>query len=159
MSTQRIATFTALGLLPLLAAAATPETLEAFPDAEAGMVRFVIPLPEMPRADENYSVELVAGRVIQTDGVNRLRMDTTLEAKPLEGWGYTFYEMTGTGNVASTLMAPPPDAEPVDAFVGGTPLTIRYNSRLPVVVYAPEGFEVRYRIWAAAEEHISAREG
>jgi serine protease inhibitor ecotin len=26
---------------------------------------------------------------------------------------------------------------------------IRYNTRLPVVVYAPEGVEVRYRIWSA----------
>jgi serine protease inhibitor ecotin len=29
---------------------------------------------------------------------------------------------------------------------------IRYNSRLPVVVYAPEGAEVRYRIWSAPPE-------
>ena len=123
------------------------------------MVRFVIPLPEMSRSDDDFTVELIAGRVIQTDGVNRLRMDTKLEPRPLEGWGYTYYDMTGSGQVASTLMAPPPDSEPVDAFVHGEPLMVRYNSRLPVVVYAPEGFEVRYRIWAAAAEHISAREG
>ena len=29
---------------------------------------------------------------------------------------------------------------------------IRYNSRLPVVVYAPEGVELRYRIWKADPE-------
>jgi ecotin len=29
---------------------------------------------------------------------------------------------------------------------------IRYNSRLPVVVYVPEGVEVRYRIWRADPE-------
>jgi ecotin len=39
----------------------------------------------------------------------------------------------------------------VDRFValGGEPYLIRYNSRLPVVAYAPEGVEVRYRIWSA----------
>jgi ecotin len=26
-----------------------------------------------------------------------------------------------------------------------------YNSTLPVVVYVPQGFEVRYRIWTAGE--------
>ena len=28
-------------------------------------------------------------------------------------------------------------------------VSVRYNSRLPVGVYAPEGVEVRYRIWSA----------
>jgi ecotin len=133
--------------------------LEAFPEAQSGMSRYVIHLPEMRRAEAHYSVELVAGRVIRTDGVNQVRMDATLEARPLQGWGYTYYQMTGTGQVASTLMAPPPGAEPVDAFVHGSPLTLPYNGRLPIVVYAPVGFEIRYRIWAAAEEYLSASEG
>ena len=123
------------------------------------MIRHVIHLPEMPRAEAHYSVELIAGRVIRTDGVNQVRMDAALEARPLPGWGYTYYEMTGTGQVASTLMAPPPGSEPVEAFVHGAPLTIGYNSRLPVVVYAPTGFEIRYRIWAAAEDYLTAGEG
>ena len=29
---------------------------------------------------------------------------------------------------------------------------LRYNSRLPIVVYVPEGVEVRYRLWSAAAE-------
>jgi hypothetical protein len=33
--------------------------------------------------------------------------------------------------------------------LGGEPYLIRYNSRLPVVVYALDGVEVRYRIWSA----------
>jgi ecotin len=36
--------------------------------------------------------------------------------------------------------------------LGGEPFLIRYNSRLPVVVYVPEGVEVRYRIWTAGPE-------
>ncbi|MBW2490657.1 MAG: proteinase inhibitor I4 serpin, partial [Deltaproteobacteria bacterium] len=35
----------------------------------------------------------------------------------------------------------------------------RYNSRLPVVVYVPEGVEVRYRIWRAEPESKKAHEG
>ena len=48
-------------LLPALAWAAEPSPLDAFPQPEQGMVRIVIPLPEMSRPDDNYSVELVAG--------------------------------------------------------------------------------------------------
>jgi ecotin len=28
----------------------------------------------------------------------------------------------------------------------------RYNSSLPMVIYVPEGFGVRYRIWAAQDD-------
>jgi ecotin len=42
----------------------------------------------------------------------------------------------------------------VDRFItiGGEPFLIRYNSKLPIVVYAPEGVEVWYRIWSGAPE-------
>ncbi|MCU0539178.1 MAG: ecotin family protein, partial [Desulfobacterales bacterium] len=58
------------------------------------------------------------------------------------------------GPMAGTKIAVDPTAPKVDRFVtlGGEPFLIRYNSRLPVVVYAPEGVEVRYRIWAAEPE-------
>ncbi|HWD31650.1 MAG TPA: ecotin family protein, partial [Pseudomonas sp.] len=29
---------------------------------------------------------------------------------------------------------------------------LRYNSKLPVVVYVPQGVEVRFRIWSASDE-------
>jgi len=31
-------------------------------------------------------------------------------------------------------------------------MLVRYNSRLPIVVYAPEGVEVRFRTWRADGE-------
>jgi len=34
---------------------------------------------------------------------------------------------------------------------------IRYNSRLPVVIYSPEGVEIRYRIWEAGEEQVISK--
>ncbi len=146
-------------LLTGLAGASSDFDVTPFPDAEAGMIRLVIVLPEMPRAEPNYSVELLAGKTIATDGVNQVRMDTGLEARNLEGWGYTYYQMTGSGRVASTLMAVPEGTPEVHRFVGGSPLMVRYNSRLPLVVYVPEGFEVRYRIWAAADDYLVAGPG
>mgnify|MGYP002064584123 CR=1 FL=1 len=47
----------------------------------------------------------------------------------------------------------------VEKFVSGTPLLIRYNSRLPVVIYAPKGFEIRYRIWQTPETTQKAEKG
>ena len=53
--------------------------------------------------------------------------------------------------MAGTLMAPLPGTPQVEKFVtlGGEPYLVRYNSRLPLVIYVPEGVEVRYRIWRA----------
>lgn len=146
-------------LLPVLATGSDVTDLTPFPEPVDGMTRLVIVLPEMSRDESNYAVELVAGKTIATDGVNLLRMDTALEAKNLEGWGYTYYEMTGSGRTSSTLMAVPEGAPEVRRFVGGPPLNVRFNSRLPVVVYVPKGFEVRYRIWAAADEYLEAGPG
>ena len=42
-------------------------------------------------------------------------------------------------------------SEKIKQFVSGTPLLIRYNSRLPIVVYAPEDYEIKYRIWTAGD--------
>jgi ecotin len=132
-------------------AAGHPE-LEPFPPAEKGMERLVIVLPEKERSEEgDFKVELIPGKVMLTDGVNQVRHGSTIEARPLEGWGYTFYEVTGQDTTMSTMMAAPEGSEKVEQFVSGTPLLIRYNSRLPIVVYAPEGYEIKYRIWTAGD--------
>ncbi len=63
--------------------------------------------------------------------------------------------------MAGTLMAIDPKAPKENRFVplGGEPYLIRYNSRLPIVVYAPEEVEVRYRVWSAEPEAKVMKEG
>ena len=132
------------------AVAADHPQLKAFPPPVAGMQRFVIVLPHKePGEEDAFALELVAGRQMPTDGVNLVRLGSAIEARSLKGWGYTYYEVTGTGTAMSTLMAPPPGASAVTRFVTGTPLRIPYNSRLPVVIYAPVGYEIGYRVWTA----------
>ena len=55
-----------LGAAPALAA----DPLQAFPPAEAGMVRHVI---QLPRQDEEsaFKVELIVGKTVRTDPANR----------------------------------------------------------------------------------------
>jgi ecotin len=126
--------------------------LKAFPPAKEGMQRLVIVLPHKERGeDEGFKVELIPGKRMSTDGVNQMRLGTTITPCPLKGWGYTYYEVTGSDVAMSTMMAAPAGAPKVERFVQGTPLLIRYNSRLPIVVYVPKGYDVHYRIWAAGE--------
>ncbi len=124
------------------------------------MQRFVIVLPHKERGEEDaFTIELIAGKTMLTDGVNRMRLACTLEPRPLKGWGYTFYEVSGSDAVMSTLMAPPEGAPRVKAFVPGPSLKIRYNSRLPIVIYAPKDYELQYRIWKAPSTFNKADKG
>jgi len=146
-------------LCSVQACAAVHPELKPFPAAEKGMERFVVVLPEKTRAEEvDFKVELTPGKTMLTDGVNQVRHGSSIEARPLKGWGYTFYEVTGQDTTMSTMMAAPEGSEEVEQFVSGTPLLIRYNSRLPIVVYAPEGYELRYRIWTAGDAGNAVKE-
>jgi ecotin len=126
--------------------------LKVFPLAEEGTERFVIVLPHKERGDEDaFNVEIIVGKEMLTDGVNLVRLANTIERRTLQGWGYSYYEVTGSSDTISTLMAPPEGTPLVKMFVTVNPLHVRYNSRVPIVVYVPKGYEVRYRIWRASE--------
>ncbi|MGB5453390.1 MAG: ecotin family protein [Sedimenticolaceae bacterium] len=149
-----------LAMVGLSVSAAEHLALEPFPPPREGMERFVIVLPHKERGEEDdFRVEIVVGKQMLTDGVNGVRLGNRIEPRPLQGWGYTYYEVTGPSTTMSTLMAPRPGAPQVDEFVTAAPLRIAYNSRLPVVVYVPRGFEVRYRIWEAPKAMEKAQQG
>lgn len=125
--------------------------LKAYPEAKEGMVRYVLFLE--PKADESlYQVELIVGKVIETDGVNSYGFGGQIQEQTVKGWGYPMYavEKDALDNPFSTLIGVPPGQPKVKKFVrlSGTTL-VRYNNKLPVVVYVPAGGEVRYRIWEA----------
>jgi serine protease inhibitor ecotin len=85
----------------------------------------------------------------------------TIKEETIKGWGFPRYIVSKLGPMAGTLMAIDPRAPKVARFIklGGDPYLIRYNSRLPIVVYVPEGVEVRYRIWTAGEEAKAIEKG
>jgi ecotin len=134
--------------------------MRAYPAAEQGVTRFVLTLPAQER-EADYRVELIVGQTAQTDPVNSFFLGGEITAENIEGWGYTRYVVKSIGPMGGTLMAPPPGAAPVERFVtlGGEPYLIRYNSRLPVVVYVPDGAEVRYRIWKAEPDAKAMERG
>ena len=129
------------------------DNMKAFPPAEEGQVRYVIPLEK--KADEAaFKVELVIGKAISVDSENRYFFAGQIQTKNIPGWGFTRYVLEDLGPMAGTLMAVSDDAEKAERFIPllGEPYLVRYNSRLPIVVYAPTDAEVRYRIWSAGDE-------
>ena len=146
-------------LLSALPAWAAEDNLKAFPPAGAGMVRYVLQMPEQ-KDESAFKLELIAGKTVLVDERNRYFFSGQIETATIEGWGFTRYIVNQLGPMAGTLMAIDPAAPKVERFVrlGGEPYLVRYNSRLPVVIYVPEGVEVRFRIWAASEETTVAAE-
>lgn len=157
---QRVIPLAVFALLTAVFSAQAADDLKAFPPAEKGMVRHVVNLPKQDD-ESSFQVELIAGKTVQIDAVNHYFFGGKIKEENIEGWGYSRYIVSKLGPMAGTLIGVDPKAPKVDRFVtlGGEPHLIRYNSRLPVVVYAPEGVEVRYRIWKAEPESKVVEKG
>ena len=130
-------------------AANASDTLKAFPAATADQNRHVIQLPQVDN-EEDLKVELIIGQN-QTIDCNHRTLGGEIQERTAEGWGYNYFVVPQITPGISTLMGCPSNSTR-EAFVtlSDRPL-VRYNSRLPVVVYAPKNVELRYRIWRAGE--------
>ncbi len=147
-------------MLVLLAAVFPLETpadkgggdLKPYPAPADGFERWVFRVPALVQ-EQDRKVEIVVGKILSVD-CNPIRFGGNLEQRSVEGWGYPFYTVEKVYCPASTLMACPPGHERTDAFVSvqGQGFLRRYNSKLPMVLYVPEGFQVRYRIWSAGAD-------
>lgn len=129
-----------------------------YPQAEAGFKRQVIYLPQLEN-EENAKVELILGKTMEVD-CNRHSLGGALTEKTLEGWGYNYYVLGEVTGPRSTMMACLDDKKEnkfVPIVSGETQLQ-RYNSKLPIVVYAPADVEVKYRVWTAYATAASAVE-
>ena len=141
------------GVLLLLATALNTvagDNMAAYKPAEAGMVRHVLQLPQQ-KDESAFKVELLVGKTVLVDEGNRYFFGGKIEETSIEGWGFPRYDVKKLGEMAGTLIGVDPNAPQVNRFIklGGEPLLLRYNSKLPVVVYVPDGVEVQYRIWSA----------
>lgn len=134
---------------------AASDPLQAFPPAEAGMVRKVIHLPEV-KNPELYRVQLLPGKMMEVD-CNTRSMGGQLKQESIKGWGYDYWVLSEVKSGINTMMACPPNAEKKSDFVAVYSEQLhRYNAKLPIVVYVPEGIELRYRIFSAKKKTQTA---
>jgi|PersoiStandDraft_1058852.scaffolds.fasta_scaffold24566_2 ecotin len=151
MNSTTIAATFLLALTTTGAFAADKADLAPFPKAEDGFTRSVIRVPKMTK-DSDHRVEIIAGKVMPVD-CNTKRLGGNLDEKNLEGWSYSYYRLEKVTGPMSTLMACPPGSKAKKDFVPviGEGYMLRYNSKLPLVIYAPDDLEIRYRIWTPSK--------
>lgn len=146
---QRVALVAVVVLGSLVPVWAAADDLKPFPAPAADQNRWVIRLPALSDEDTR-KVELIVGREMVVD-CNRHGLLGKLEQKTVAGWGYSYVVLSGNGSVVSTRMGCPGQRQHKD-FVTVQPLMLRYNSQLPLVVYAPKDMQVRYRLWAPQDK-------
>jgi len=149
-----------LGLFFTVLSVHAGDNLKAFPPPEKGSVRYVLQLPKLDD-ESTHKVELIVGKTVLLDEKNQYFFGGQIREETIKGWGFPRYIVSEIGPMAGTRMAIEPNAPKVNRFItlGGEPYLIRYNSRLPIVMYAPEGVEVRYRIWSVDSETKMIEEG
>ncbi|MEN9361824.1 MAG: hypothetical protein RL095_3359 [Verrucomicrobiota bacterium] len=132
---------------------APAKDVQMFPAAKEGYKQVVIRLPELK---DEASVEIIARKTAMVDGVNHHSFGGKLKECNLQGWGYNYYEMEVSPHCMSTRMAGSPEdmkPRPVAVPVHGEGFRgLRYNHRLPLVVYVPKDVEVSYRVWSPGPE-------
>lgn len=131
---------------------AASDEMKPYPPAQDGFKRMVIHLQTL--VDENANkLELIIGKTIEVD-CNRHWFGGQITEETAKGWGYPYYSLKSVMGPMSTMMACPADKKEQKAFVQvrSDQGLLRYNSKLPVVVYVPADFEVHYRIWTAWKE-------
>jgi ecotin len=133
------------------------DDLKPFPAAAAGQQRIVIRVPQVENPDDR-KVEVMVGRTLMVD-CNRQSLGGTVTQEEAKGWGYSYYVLDVLRGPASTMMACPPGTPRREQFVHVNSellAALRYNPKVPIVLYVPAGTQVRYRIWSAGREFKDA---
>lgn len=147
MKMKKILFFALLSFISTHTIAQSNDDISMFPKPVGDKVQKVIQLNPLEN-EEDYMVEVMIGKKIMTDGCNNYFLLGQIEEKNLDGWGYNYYNFESDGNVASTLMGCL-NIKGEEKVVYAETKKVRYNSRLPIVIYAPNDVEVNYRVWKA----------
>ncbi len=123
--------------------------ISMFPKAKQGYKQWIIDLKKSG-FEEKLKIEFYVGKIQAVDKCNSFFLAGNLKEVELQGWGYSYYEFTTNGAIAGTKMGCIDNAK-VKKFIKSESIMARYNSRLPIVIYVPEGYELRYKIWSASE--------
>jgi len=126
--------------------------IHMFPEAKDGYQRYVVQVPQRNN-EHDHRVELLIGKNMMVD-CNHHSFSAEIKSVTLKGWGYSYLEVENIQSGPTTMIA---CTEPkIEQYISIRDELRRYNSRSPMVVYVPKGYEVRYRIWSTEQTVLNA---
>lgn len=129
---------------------------DIFPKSEKNQKKVVIEVPYSSQ-DSNKKIEIFVGKEMETDKCNQYGLPGSFTKKDLKGWGYSYLTFNSTGNAVSTMKGCAESGTRTQ-FVNAAGYMADYNGRMPIVLYIPQGFTVRYKIYKADPEWYEALE-
>ncbi|QQX78376.1 serine protease inhibitor ecotin [Shewanella sp. KX20019] len=121
------------------------ESSKMFPAPKEGQIQHILTLDKLEN-ESDYMLEIQIGQTKMVD-CNKHGLSGEVIQKTVQGWGYSYYEVESISAGPSTMMACFDQALTEKFLAITTDLKVRYDSRLPKVIYLPENSQVRYRIW------------
>lgn len=120
------------------------EEAKTYPAAEKGMIQHIIYLPKSADKNESHKkVEVFVGKYMETDLCNNYGLMGEFVKKEVPGKNWlTYYDFQSKGDAISTMMGCM-EAGTQTRLVKSQTLLMDYNGNLPIVIYTPEGMEVR----------------
>ncbi|WP_241645037.1 serine protease inhibitor ecotin [Rosenbergiella metrosideri] len=160
MNRAMIARWVLTGLSGFFAMSASAnDPIQAYPSTLPGLHRHVIQLPATAN-EQDQQVELIIGKEEQVD-CNARSLLGTLTTETVKGWGYDYYQVAIKPGRLSTKMACLPNSTKkrfITLPLNTAQRFIRYNSKLPIVVYAPQDIAINYRVWQAKSAVMTAEQ-
>lgn len=129
--------------------------LSMYPEAKNGFSMFTIQL-EPKENESNFQIEMYVGKIAEVD-CNKYRLLGEFSKQNLQGWGYSYYEFNSNGDIMGTRMACK-DSSKHKELVKSSVILVRYNSKLPIVVYLPNKMSLKYKIWERKEVEFEAKQ-
>lgn len=128
--------------------------LSIYPKSNDSIKRYLIELT--PKENEElYKIEVWAGQTKKVD-CNIQHLSGEFIKKTIKGWGYSYYEFSTNGVQLSTRKACI-DTILTEKLIRSQTQNIRYNSRLPIVVYCPTDYTIEYAIWSKNKTPLKAK--
>ncbi|QKF64173.1 ecotin family protein [Campylobacter corcagiensis] len=142
-----------LGILVMASLAFGFDT-SIFPKAQDGFRQHIINL-EPKQSEKDYEVVVEFGRVLSVDCNVHSYSGGILKDKVLDGYGYNYYEFSDNNSTLyKTLMLCPDEALKDEFVMFGDSIKTHYNSKIPLIIYAPKDINIRVKIYALESEKI-----
>lgn len=122
-----------------------------YPLPQEGWEKVVVDLPLLKKGTSEYRVEFTVGFDMETDLCNPYSLIGEWAEYEVQNSELVYFIASTKGQVVKA-MNECPNNKKKSQFVGVKSSFMIHTGQQPLVVYIPEGYQLRYRLWSADKE-------